>query len=338
MTFDAFTRDFGKRLGHLTGEQLQAALDRFELGDLIGAVPATGGNFGQNVLVSATSGEWVLRGRPHYPWQFPKERYFARLIAERTSMPAPWPYRVEESPEIFGWSYAIMPRLPGLQLDVPSVRAALTSDDEAGIATALGAGLGRLQELTWPHAGTYSAEEDGIVRRSHGHRATVLGELDEIQARCSDADLLSDADRRWIREIIEPNAEALNVPFEAIVVHGDFKESNVVVRGAGSDWQVSGVFDLMLASFGDPEEDLARPVSSYVSGRPHLAQAFIRGYVSGTPLRSGAQERFRVYMLRDRLMIWEFGLRPRNPRPSIEPDFRSWAEQFVRLDVAGMLG
>jgi len=51
---------------------------------------------------------------PHYPWQFPKERLIARLLHERTRAPVSWPYLLDPSDDIFGWSYALMPRLPGL--------------------------------------------------------------------------------------------------------------------------------------------------------------------------------------------------------------------------------
>ena len=104
------------RLGVITPRQLQDALDRFGLGRLVSAEPARTGNFGQNVFVSATTGDYVLRGRPHYPWQFPREQWFSRFLHERTALPIPWPYLHDPCTDIFGWSYALMPRLPGLQL------------------------------------------------------------------------------------------------------------------------------------------------------------------------------------------------------------------------------
>src|SRR5439155_9911686 len=116
MDLERFTRDYSLRLGVLTGQQLQAALARFELDGLVDAQPAQGGIFGQNVFLSSTKGEYVLRGKPHYDWQLPAERFFAKLIHERSKVPAPWPYLIEDSPDIFGWAFAIMPRLPGVSL------------------------------------------------------------------------------------------------------------------------------------------------------------------------------------------------------------------------------
>src|SRR4029079_17159977 len=92
---DAFTLEYSKRLGVLTGAQLQAALDRFDLGQLKSARSAPGGLFGQNILISTSKGDYVLRGHPHYDGQFEKEAYFSRLVAERTPATAPWPFQIE---------------------------------------------------------------------------------------------------------------------------------------------------------------------------------------------------------------------------------------------------
>lgn len=68
------------RLGTLTSDQLQRALDRFGLGRLLSAAPVPFGLFGQNVFVTSSAGDYVLRGCPHYDWQFPSEQFFARLL------------------------------------------------------------------------------------------------------------------------------------------------------------------------------------------------------------------------------------------------------------------
>ena len=73
-------REYSKRVGVLTHEQLQAALDRFDLGELRGAEPAPSGLFGQNVMLSASTGEYVLRGAPWPAWQLPMERHVAEMI------------------------------------------------------------------------------------------------------------------------------------------------------------------------------------------------------------------------------------------------------------------
>lgn len=92
------------------------------------------GVLGQNVFVTSTTGAWVLRGAPHYDWQLPAERFSCEQLHTRTRTPVPWPYLIDPSDDIFGWSYAIMPRMPGLQMSDPGVAGGLTHEDRLGLA------------------------------------------------------------------------------------------------------------------------------------------------------------------------------------------------------------
>jgi len=78
-----------KRLGPISHDQLSRALTRFELGDLVTVEPVPFGLFGQNLFVTSSVGEFVFRGAPHGQTQFPTERFFTRLLHERTSVPVP---------------------------------------------------------------------------------------------------------------------------------------------------------------------------------------------------------------------------------------------------------
>ncbi|MWK36789.1 phosphotransferase [Actinomadura sp. J1-007] len=146
-------RSYSERLGRIADRQLQSALDRFGLGRLVAAEPIPHGHFGQNLFLTSSTGEYVLRGDPNHPGQFEAERFYAEVLHQGTRVPVPWPYRIDPSTDIFGWSYAIMPRMPGVRpSDVgeesgPSARIAM--------ARALGANLAEMHELTWAHPGRY---------------------------------------------------------------------------------------------------------------------------------------------------------------------------------------
>jgi len=59
---------YSEKLGELSNEQLQKALDFFNLGKFIKTESISQGLFGQNVYITSDKGEFVLRGKPHYNW------------------------------------------------------------------------------------------------------------------------------------------------------------------------------------------------------------------------------------------------------------------------------
>ena len=95
----------------------------------------------------------------------------------------------------------------------------------------------------------------------------------------------------------------------------DYKEPNATFERAGDGWCVSGIFDLMEAFFGDGEVDPSRQTVQYMQEDLELAQAFVRRYLELRPVRPGFRERFRVYLLWDRLVVWEYFQRPGNATP-----------------------
>ena len=325
-------RKYSKRLGHLTHEQFQAALDRFDLGELVDAQPAQEGLFGQNVFLTSTTGKYVLRGCPHYDWQFPKERFFARHLHEQTQAPAPWPYRVEPSDEIFGWSFALMPRLPGRQVN--PIAAEFGSGERLELVRALGENLAFMPELTWPCAGEYDLDTDTPQPFGPGFEGWIIARLRGFleECRCF-PDRTTDADAVWVEEISAQYREALRVPFEPAIVHHDYGFSNTVIERRNGGWRVTGVFDLMEAYFGDGEEDLCRTAAWFMNqeGGMPLAQEFVRAYTQGRPPRPGFKERFPIYMLSDRVGIWAYGIK--HGWFKNFSSLRAWAENSLCTDL-----
>ncbi len=303
-------REYSKRLGVLTGDQLQAALDRFELGKLLAAEPAPGGLFGQNVFVTSTSGDFVLRGCPHSPWQLPKERWFARQLAQATRVPVPWPYRVDASSDVFGWSYAWLPRLEGVRTSDPNLRSLLSREDARALAAALGECLAELHVLSRESAGEYDAELDGIRPVELPFRDWVVASVREWLRACRAASTATtDDDAAWVEREIARALPALEPPERFSFVHRDFKEGNAVAERVPSGWRICGVFDLMEGYFGDPEEDFPRALGEYLIGDRERANRFLDAYRARRPLRPGFAERQRLYLLRDRMLLWAYGQR-----------------------------
>jgi aminoglycoside phosphotransferase (APT) family kinase protein len=289
----------------------------------VDAEPVPGGLFGQNVFVRSTRGEFILRGAPHFDWQLAKERFVARLIHERTSLESPWPYWIEESAELFGWGFALMPRLGGV------VEGASGRDDERAYAVALGEGLARLHELGWETPGYYDPELDSIRPYPVSHAERVVSQVQERLRKCRDAsDATTERDVAWIEEVLAANRAALDEPFDPCYVHHDWKPNNVLAERTPECGRVTGVVDLMEGYFGDPEEDLVRSIGTLARGDRGRVRRFVAAYRTGRPLRPGFAERYKLYQLLDSLVLWEYGQRNRVWFPEGQP-FRAFAGYFV---------
>lgn len=322
-------REYSSRLGYIEDEQFQKALDRFDLGRLEQTGIIQAGLFGQNAFLTSTTGEYVLRGCPHYPWQFPHEQFFARLLHHETKVPVPWPYLIDDSPDIFGWSYAIMPRLQGISLDNEAVRNELSEQDLDAIDFAMGENLAELQKLTWPTWGTFELAAGTIVPIPTDYRTWVKTELmGWIDKAKQPSDRTTHSDEEWLQGLLDEAQDALKEPFQPTFVMRDYKPGNLLLQKTAGKWNVTGLFDLMECYFGDGEVDLSRYTNVHIKERPEKARRFIEGYLSKvkTP-RTGLRERLAVYMLWDLLIIWEY--EQRNVRGSANTTFRQWAEPHI---------
>jgi hygromycin-B 7''-O-kinase len=177
---------YSHRLGEIPDTSLQAALDRFGLGELVATRSIPFGLFGQNLFMTATTGDYVFRGSPHYAWQLPTERHFAGLLHAETSVPVPWPYleTTDSAPFSWPWGFAIMPRLPGLLLADPAVYDPLSPVQRSRLARAQGALLWQLQRAPCPAAGAWDIDTGAIRPFPHGY---VRRTHDRIEANATAA-------------------------------------------------------------------------------------------------------------------------------------------------------
>jgi aminoglycoside phosphotransferase (APT) family kinase protein len=329
-------REYSKRVGVLTHQQLQAALERFDLGELFGAEPAPSGLFGQNVMLRSSTGEYVLRGAPWPAWQLPQERYVAGVIHTRTTVLAPWPYLIDESTDIFGWPFAITPRLAGETVANHDDLIRLTAGERLAMARAMGEGLAALHAAPFEAIAKYDPAGGQFHPVGEPYDEWFCAYARDWLRRCREAsDATTDADALWVEAAIAGAKSALAVPFVPALVHHDYKENNLVfLRDTDGRWRVNGIFDLMECYVAEGEYDLARSFTGHVVPRAEVAFAFLDAYAAARGLRPGFVERFRLYLLVDRLIIWEYGQRNGiwfQPGQS----FREYAEPGVAIDLSG---
>lgn len=330
--------EYSKRLGRLTPEQFQRALERYNLGNFVKAEPIPFGDFGQNALLESTHGKYVLRGAPHYPDQFFVEQFFVDLFHEHTKVAVPWPYLIDEATDIFGWSYVIMPYMAGLQLANPEVRDKLAWEDRVKIARAMGKNLATMQTLTWSFSGQYDLQLRTIKPFVSSYGEWVLSRLRQnLRISMQYNDRTDEADAQWVENLIASSQEALNDTFQPCFVDHDYKEANVVVTLADDKWTISGVFDLMNAHFGDGEAGLARLMFMYIIEDRRLAEAYIQAYVQNRPPRPGFKERYVLYMLDNCLMLWSYFQSTQPGWLDKTLRFRDWITPYIFSEIVRAL-
>jgi aminoglycoside phosphotransferase (APT) family kinase protein len=293
---------YSERLGVLEPDQLRDAAERFDLGELIDAEPASGGLFGQNVFLTTTQGEFVLRGHPHGHVQLTKERRVARFINERSSLPVPWPYQVCDDASTFGWTYAIMPRLEGESGS--DLRVLADEERRLELADAAGEALAMLHEAQTDFFGPYDAQLDDFIALDD-FPDWFLHRLEHWRSACRAVNAMSTEAELYIDDLIEKHADALKEPFTPVLVHHDFKLGNLNFDPDTLD--PTGVFDLFEAYIGDPEEDVVRML--WTVDTDEERKAFVESYTSERPFRPGAADRLTLYALCDWLVVWEYGRR-----------------------------
>src|SRR5215472_1428904 len=337
---------YSTRLGAISDTQFAAATQRAGVGGFLRAAPTTSGLFGQNVFITTTDGDFVLRGAPHWIgatsqtsappyvrndlWQFTKEVFFAKMLHEWTKAPAPWPQRLDESTDIFGWPYIVMPRMPGTCFDDRSLRKTLSREEQLAVARALGEALAEQQRLVWPFAGDFDPTIT-LVAYPGGHTQHLVRETSAFANAARGHGRLYAEDDKWIESIF---SDALSMSLSGrpnVYLHGDFKPGNLTLEGSGSRWRVLGTFDLHESRFGDGASDLCRQLATFIDFRDDdSAREFLSTYYQNQPSDPTCRDRMPLYIVNDRMKFWEYFTRPEVDAPWLAgKTFRSWAQPYI---------
>lgn len=322
---------YSKRLGNIKDEQLQKALRKFNLGKLAKAEKIPFGNFGQNVFVYSDKGEFVLRGCPHNPHQFESEKFIVDLIHKRTKVPVPFPYLYDETNDIFGWGYIIMPKMPGIQLADSKVQGKLSKEDKRGIAKAMAKNLLELHKLTWVFSGEYDLQNRTVKPFSEDFFTVVKNRLiNLVNKSVTHNNRTTKQDKAWIEGLLKDGETAIRLDFIPAIIMQDYKQGNTVAIKKREEWEISGIFDLQEWYFGDSEIDLYRTASCYVESQDiDCLEIFLNTCLEQKQIRPGFKKRLPVYVMLDRMIIWEWAQRNKNVWWDKSLTLREWGEPFV---------
>jgi len=135
---------------------------------------------------------------------------------------------------------------------------------------------------------------------------------------------LTDDDRDWTEDAIAA-ALATGDAVTNTYVHCDYKHGNLTVLEDSGCWRAGGLFDFHEARFADGTLDIVRTACSYLDTEPALARIFRGAY--GKPLDPA---RVALYVLNDRLKLWEYFTHPAHPAEWLKgKTFRSWVQRYL---------
>ena len=326
---------YSNRLGQISKDKLQLALNEFNLGSFVKASCISEGLYGQNLFLSSSNGEFVLRGCPHNDWQFKAEKFFVEKLHKNTKAPVPYPYNISTNRDIFGWDFVIMPKLEGINLSSSMDEDGLKEEDRFQMAKEQAKILVEMQQYTENHCGYYDLDIDDIkplqMKYSERMYKNIYYRLNQsIEAS---SELLTENNLKWVEGILNKADRYLNLEFTPSFVMQDFKPENMVVQKTNNKWKISGIFDLMESYIGNGESDLSRMYSMYLENdRRDLAEIFVNEYLSvrsNPKLDSAFKERFNIFMIHDRVIVWSWSVRNNNIKKSMKRGFRNWLKGYL---------
>ncbi len=290
----------------INDEQLQAMLDKFKLGKLISSEKTANGAMGQTIFVASTEGDFVFKGNPLYDGQLLEEKFFIENIHKRTKVSVPMPYIIDNSGEILGWSYAIMPRLPGEHLNSKRITDNLSIDKKFIVAELIANTLSEFHTWKVTDFGDLNTDNFTIEPFKESYTQWLFN---RIMFWLEDAKKYSEItveDVHWVRDLLEQSKEAFEKLKTPTFIMGDFKPGNFLIHSRESNLEIGGVFDFTNSYFADPISDLIKMVTYYIdANESKIAAHLIKVYCGELGEEKGSViKRIKVHMLHQRVLDW----------------------------------
>ncbi|MFS0780583.1 phosphotransferase family protein [Bacillus sp. 1P06AnD] len=292
------------QLGDIKDGQIQNMLDQYGYGNLISFRKTSQGAMEQTLHIESSRGSFILKGNPLYPGQLAEEKFFIDQIAKRTNIPVPTPYIIDETKNIFEWSYSIMPCLPGSHLDSARIQESICGKDSIQLAELLAETLTILHSWKSEVFGEWDTTEGHVKPFSESYPDWLFSRVKHWLKDAEKYSVIKLEDYRWVEEMLE-SSRAVFTTFESpTFVMGDFKPGNFLVA-RDTRWKISGVFDFTNAYFADPLSDLAKMAIHYWDHQKgDEAAHFIQLYTRNNAIKENERIRLHIHLLHQRVLDW----------------------------------
>ncbi|WP_454192801.1 phosphotransferase family protein [Paenibacillus sp. Marseille-Q7038] len=286
---------------------IQKMLSRWDLGTLHSYKPTEHGVMKQTLFIHTSTGDYVFKGNPLYPGQWEEEQFMIQQLKQHTKAPVPTPYVIDSAEDLFGYSYVIMPLLPGVHyhdLD----KLTLSEAKHKLILSKLAAALHELHTWKTMIAGEYDPETEDIRSFEQGFypffEQQILYWLEDARKYSP----IEDADINWVREKISVAASSFYDIDTYSFVMGDYKSENILIQQNEGEWEVSGIIDFTTAYFGDPLADVVKFTNQLLwKGQQKKARFFLSSYLQNADLPSTPYDissRLSIHFLYSLILRW----------------------------------
>jgi hygromycin-B 7''-O-kinase len=214
--------------------------------------------------VAAVDDRWVVKiFPPFHAHQWDSER---RVLAhlDGKALPVRVPGLVAEGTRSDGWSYVIIEKLTGLQLDAcwPS----FSLHDKERVLEQIGATMAAVHRTSLGELASLQPEWGAFLR---GQRAGAR----ERHTRLGVPSWFEDGLNELTRTSSLDDAGG-----ERVLLTGEYTPFNLLVRHDATGWTLTGMFDFGDAMVGPRAYDLLGPSMFSCGGDPRLVAALFRGY------------------------------------------------------------
>lgn len=240
--------------------------------------------------------EWTTDGQPgsivaklhnsRNVKSFRREMVSLSTYRKHTTLPVPEPWAVLEDEPEFDGAGLLMEKIDGITLADAKVSVRGMAHLQAQLAR-------HLIDLHSHHRSTYGTalQDQGVPRWLDNFQPAIEKEFDHVRP------FLSSNSRWFIDELIQNLEHWLPEQATPTLVHGDLWANNILVSDAHPDEPDILAFIDGLASYCDPEYELA-----YLRMFQTADDSFFEKYRHHHPLRSGFSTRCRVYWLNTMMM------------------------------------
>lgn len=226
-----------------------------------------------SALVAAVSDEAVIKIlQPPCREEWDTEQWaLSRMPSLSSDLGIEIPRLLAANVDDSGWSYIIMSRVPGIQMD--QAWPSITQENRLALMNEIG------KLMAFVH------QNSSVENQLEKWNSFLSSQKEKCQNRHRELKM-----PEWfIDGIPEYIGKFSKRVFRPVLLTGEYTPFNLLVTEVNGQWKLTGMIDFADAFVGDPEYDLIGPGVFLGGGDPTLVNSLVKGY--GLKMNDGLRQR-----------------------------------------------